>query len=120
LTNLPDPASRAINPRFAIQLGRYDEATGVTINTPISYYSWASIINFTVKTIPPVAGSPATAAMYEIVGGAGSDIALMERLLQEIGGNDAYFDQLILGYAPNQAGDVTQGHQTGPTRAGAE
>lgn len=114
LTNLPDPNTRAINPRLGLMVGRYDEATGATVNTPVSYYGWASIINFTVKTIPPVEGSPSTATMYEIVGGAGSDIALMERLLQEVGGNDSFFDQLILGYAPNQAGDVTQGIQTDP------
>ncbi|HEY6333162.1 MAG TPA: hypothetical protein VI756_27815 [Blastocatellia bacterium] len=117
LTSLPDPTTRAVNPRFGIELGRYDEATGATIQTPITYYSWASTINFTVKRIPVVAGSPATATMYEIVGGAGNDIVLMERLLQEVGGNDAFFNQLILGYSPNQAGDVTQGIQTDPVSA---
>jgi LysM repeat protein len=114
MVNLPDPARRAINPCFNVQLARYDEATGATVNTPVSYYGWASTIEFTVKKVPAVAASPTTGTTYEIVGAGGNAIVLLERLLDQVGGNDDFFDQLILGYPPDQTGDATEGVQTDP------
>lgn len=112
MRNLPDPNTRAVNPRFKIQLARYDEATGAMIKTPINYYGWASTITFTVKKIPPVSTSPATRTSYEIAGAGGNDILLMERLISQIRDNDGLFNQVILSYPPNQTGDSTQGVQT--------
>lgn len=114
LVNLPDPATRAINPRFSIQVGRYDQATGGMIKAPIGYYGWASIIPFTVKRVPPIVSSPTTENTYEIIGAGGNDIVLMERMLEQVQGDDSFFDQIILGYQPNQAGDSSQGVQTDP------
>jgi len=117
MANLPDPARRAINPRFNIKIARYDEATGGTVKTPVNYYGWASTIGFTVKKIPPITTSPATETTYEIVGVGRNDIVLMERLLDQVQGNDAFFDQIILGYSPDQIGEATKGVQSDPISA---
>ena len=114
MVNLPDLNSRKINPRFNIQVGRYDEATGGTIKSPVDYYGWASTIEFTIKKIPAVDGSQATKSTYEIIGAGGNDIVLMERLLDQVKDDDRFFAQLILGYPPVQTGDATQGVQTDP------
>jgi LysM repeat protein len=116
LVNLPNPTTRAVNPRFAVCVARYDEATGATVQTPVSYYGWASTIAFTVKRVPIVGSSPSTKTTYEVVGAGGSDIVMLERLLNQVKGNDGFFDQLILGYQPSQLGDATQGVQTDPLR----
>ena len=47
MLNLPDPKSRKINPRFNIQVGRYNETTGGTDRSPVDYYGWATTIEFT-------------------------------------------------------------------------
>lgn len=117
MINLPDPAGRAINPRFSIKIARYDEATGGTINTPVNYYAWASTIKFTVKKIPSDTCSPTTESTYEIVGANRNSIILMERLLDQVQGKDTFFDQVILGYPPDQTGDATEGVQTDPVNA---
>jgi len=114
MVNLPDLNSRKINPRFNIQVGRYDETTGGTIKSPVDYYGWASTIEFTIKKIPAADGSHATKSTYEIIGAGGNDIVLMERLLDQVKDDDRFFAQLILGYPPVQTGDATQGLQTDP------
>lgn len=58
LAALPDPVTHAVNPRFSLQVARYDDATGATETAKVSAYGWASTIDFTVRRIPPVAGAP--------------------------------------------------------------
>src|SRR5205085_1084206 len=117
MINLPDPARRAINPRFSLQLARYDEATGGTSKSTVNYYGWASTIGLTVKKIPAIATSPATETTYQIAGAGDNDIVLMERLLDQVQGDDAFFDQILLGYPPDQTGSAAQGVQTDPPSA---
>lgn len=114
MINLSDPVTRAVNPRFSVAVARYDEATGATVNTPICSYSWASNIAFTIKRIPPVEGSPSSKMTYEIVGAGGNDIILLERLLDQVKGDEQFFDRLALGYQPDQLGGAAEGMQTDP------
>lgn len=102
---LPDPASRAVNPRFALSVERYDEASGVTRSTPVTDYGWASVAAFTVKrVIDQSASSPASLTTYEIVGAGGQDTVVLERLVTMLGGHDDALSGLALAYA---GGSVT-------------
>ncbi|MGC3028960.1 LysM peptidoglycan-binding domain-containing protein [Burkholderia sp. DN3021] len=112
LAALPDPATHAVNPRFSLQVARYDDATGATETTKVSSYGWASTIDFTVRRIPPVAGSPASATTYEVVGAGGASIVLLERLLSQLQANDAAYYGLLVGYPPDGSSDAGQGVQT--------
>jgi LysM repeat protein len=112
LAALPDPAVRAVNPRFALRVARYDEATGATDTRPVAAYGWASTIDFTVRRIPPVAESPASAATYEVIGAGGAAIVLLERLLSQLQANDGAYGQLRVGYAPDGATGAGPGVQT--------
>jgi LysM repeat protein len=109
---LPDPATRGVNPRFRVEVARYDEGTGATVFAAPGPYGWASVIPFTVKRVPAVLGSAAVEETYEIVGADGAAIVLLERLLDEVRSDDTLISRLIVGYAPDQAGGNTQGVQT--------
>lgn len=102
----------AMLPRFAVNIARYDEATGTTVTTPVSNYGWATTIEFSVKRVPDASAGKAAETTYEIVGASGNSILALERLIEQVGSNDGYFHQLILGYAPEQTGDATEGVQT--------
>ncbi|NNA55332.1 hypothetical protein [Pseudomonas koreensis] len=112
LCALPDPLSRAIDPRMSVNLAQYDEATGATRTQPVNAYGWASNLSFAVKRVPALANSPASASTYEIVGADGLDIQLLERLLTAIGGNDGVFASLSIGYVPDQSGPIAKGVET--------
>ncbi|WP_372394246.1 LysM peptidoglycan-binding domain-containing protein [Azospirillum sp. HJ39] len=84
LTALPDPATRRIDPRFAIILSRYDEASGSTVDGPVGAYGWASAIAFTVRKVPAIEGSPASATTYEVIGADDEGIVILERLLDQL------------------------------------
>ncbi|MCP3140384.1 Ig-like domain-containing protein [Pyxidicoccus xibeiensis] len=103
MTSLPDLTTRAVDPRFSVQLARFDEATGDTVKGAVGSYGWASSIGFTVKRIPAVDGSPASATTYEVVGAGGNDIVLLERLLDQVRDDDAFYDLLVLGYPAGAA-----------------
>jgi len=112
LTNLPDPTSRAINPRFSPSLAQYNESTGATDQSPVSCYGWGTTLSFTVKKVPASSDSPASQSTYEVVGASSQDATLMERMLAQEGSDDDFYLSLTLGYAPDQSGDATQGIQT--------
>lgn len=84
LTALPDPSTRRIDPRLAIILSRYDEASGSTVDGPVGAYGWASAINFTVRKVPAIEGSPASATTYEVIGADDEGIVILERLLDQL------------------------------------
>jgi LysM repeat protein len=112
LLALPDLAKHAVDPRMSVAISRYDEATGATSSSGVSAYGWASRIGFTVKRVPPVAGSPASATTYEIVGAGAQEILLLERLLEEVGSDDTAFASVTIGFAPDATGGAAQGIQT--------
>jgi hypothetical protein len=115
LVNLPDPRTPGkTNPRFALRIASYDEATGATTTTDVTRYGWATAIPFTVKLLPPLEGSPARLTSYEIVGASGNALTLLERMVDQVGGDDAFFDRLVIGFAPAQNGAAPQGVQTDP------
>ncbi|MEG4595014.1 LysM peptidoglycan-binding domain-containing protein [Microcoleus sp. F8_C2] len=116
LIKLPDPAHRSINPRFALKTGRYDEATGVMVESDIANYGWASTIEFTIKKVAQVDTSPATRTTYEIIGTSNKSIVLMEKLLSQVVDNNAVFANLILGY-PLEISSASKGLQTDDLRA---
>lgn len=84
LTALPDPSTRRIDPRLAIILSRYDEASGSTVDGPVGAYGWASAINVTVRKVPAIEGSPASATTYEVIGADDEGIVILERLLDQL------------------------------------
>lgn len=118
MVNLPRTADlkseRGIGklPRFAMRVARYDEASGTTVDTDVTSYGWSTTIEFTVKRVPEVTTSAANKTTYELVGATGNSIQLLERIIEQVGNNDASFDQIILGYAPDQSGAATEGVQT--------
>lgn len=103
---LPDRANRDIDPRFALTLERYDEASGTIHSAPITDYSWASVANFTVKRVSDQsAQSPASLTTYELVGAGGQDANVLERLVESLGNQDNLLSGLALGYATSGTSD---------------
>jgi LysM domain len=104
LAALPDPRTPGKSaPRFAVRIAAYDESTGATSTTDVPSHGWATVAAFTVRRVPQVAGSPATADTYEILGAGGSDVVLLERIVDQIGAADGAFDQVVLAYAADTA-----------------
>ncbi|WP_157043214.1 hypothetical protein [Rhodopseudomonas palustris] len=105
---LPDPTTRAINPRFTFSVERYDQASATTVSTPVVDYGLASAVGFSVKKVPDQgASSPASSTTYEIVGAGGQDVVVLERLLAAIGGNDSAIFQITLGFASSSTGGTS-------------
>ena len=114
LTALPDPSAPGkVAPRFAITIATYDEATGATRSTPVTSHGWASVVEFAIKRVPPVTGSPSTTTTYEISGASGADVVVLERIVDEIGADDGAFARLIVGYPPDATTSAPSGVQTG-------
>jgi hypothetical protein len=111
LTGLPDRESA---PRFGLRTAVYDEATGGTQATPVRSYAWASLVRFTVKRVPALTRSPATATSYEIAGADGAGTVLLERIVDAIGADDAAFSRLFVGYSPDAITTAPTGVQTDP------
>lgn len=104
LAALPDPRTPGKSaPRFAVRIAAYDESTGATTTTDVSSHGWATVVPFTVRRVPQVAGSPATADTYEILGAGGADVVLLERIVDQIGAADSAFNQVVLAYAGDTA-----------------
>ena len=118
LTALPDPRTPfKVAPRFEVTVATYDEATGATLTSPVSSHGWASVVEFTVKRVPAVPGSPSTETSYEIVGAGGSDVVVLERIVAEIGNDAGEFDRLVVAYPPDASTAAPTGIQTGdPTK----
>jgi len=100
MQSLPDPNAQPGDPcpSFALEIQRYDEATGETKKTPIDQYGWGSSIGFTIKKLPDDGGSAAYATTYEIVGAGANDTIVLERIVERIRDDDSAFQSLILGY----------------------
>lgn len=111
LMGLPDAESV---PRFALRTAAYDEATGGTNAEPLRSYGWASLVRFTVKRVPALSHSPATATTYEIAGADGAGVVLLERIVNEIGADDGAFGRLLVGYSPDATTTAPTGMQTDP------
>ena len=117
LVSLPHPYDDSgqphIRPRFSIQVGSFNEATGRMVNAPVSYYSWGTQVELTIKKNPEVSTSPTTQYTYELLGSAEADIVLLERLIGAMGGegDDSWIDNLALLYQPSTSGgdDGTSG-----------
>ncbi|WP_440134761.1 LysM peptidoglycan-binding domain-containing protein [Chitinophaga sancti] len=112
LLQLPDPVTRAVNPRMKMLIGRYDEASRTMVNTPVKYYGYGSLVSFTVKKVPVVTDSPNTATTYEIMGADGSNVELLEKMVSGIGNNQSLISTLTLAYGVNSNGTTTEGIQT--------
>ena len=111
LTALAGPRTA---PRFALRAAAYDEATGATSMRPVSSYGWATVVRFTVKRVPAVAGRPATDTTYEVVGAGGSDVVLLERIVDRIGAGEVAFRLLTLAYPADPATSSAAGLETDP------
>jgi len=106
LTCLPDPATRRVNPRFAISLSRYDEASGSTVSQSVGAYGWASVISFTVRRVPEVPDSPASRTTYEVVGADDDSIVILERLLDTLDNQAGAIASLRVGFCQDSGSGV--------------
>jgi phage tail protein X len=111
LYNLED-ARRAAPPRVLPVLGTYDEASGKMVETPLTYYGWATNIGFSIKQVPPTTDSQTGAYTYELVGSGEADILLLERLLAALNGQSGKIASLTLLYAPDATTGAPKGMQS--------
>ncbi|SHL38756.1 hypothetical protein SAMN05444266_103162 [Chitinophaga jiangningensis] len=107
LLQVPDPNTHQLNPYMTLQLGTYDEATQQMHEAPFNGYGWATRIDFTIRRIVPVPGSPNSASTYEVGGADGFNTLLLEKLVNQVGANDTWIDSLHIAYA--QSSDSTAG-----------
>ncbi|GAA3927861.1 LysM peptidoglycan-binding domain-containing protein [Chitinophaga oryziterrae] len=112
LLQLPDPQTRAVNPRVKMQIGRYDEASRTMVNTPVTYYGYGSLVSFTIKKVPVVTDSPNTLTTYEIMGADGSNVEVLEKMVSGIGDNKSLIATLTVAYGVDSNGTTTEGIQT--------
>lgn len=112
LLQLPDPQTRAVNPRVSLQVGRYDESSQTMVNTPVSSYGYGSLVSFTIKKVPAIADSPTTLTTYEVMGADGSNAALLEKMVSGVGSNNDAIATLTFAYGVDTNGTTTQGIQT--------
>ena len=110
LINLPHAS--APRPRMEPVLARTDEATGSTVDEKVSNYGFGTLITFSIRKSAPVAGSPSTERLYELIGATERDILLLERLLNQLGGNDNPFWRMSLLYRPASTSSQTSGWQS--------
>ncbi|MET3132788.1 LysM repeat protein [Oxalobacteraceae bacterium GrIS 1.11] len=111
LLNLDD-ANRAAPPRALAMRGEYDEGSGQTVETELTYHGWATKIGLTIKQIPPSAGSPSSAFTYQLIGSGEADIVLLERLLAKLSGHSDPIDSLTLLYPPDANAGMPTGLQS--------
>lgn len=114
---LPDslinmPLATDPRPRLKPVVARTDEATGSTVDEKVSNYGFGTLITFSLRKAVPIAGSPSTEQLYELVGATERDIVLLERLLDQLAGSDSQFQQMALLYRPASTSSETNGWQS--------
>ncbi|MBS0028370.1 hypothetical protein ACTJJ0_05085 [Chitinophaga sp. 22321] len=107
LLNLPDLTIHKINPRMSIQLGAYNEAAQKMEYNAFNDYGWGTQIDFTIRKISPIPGSPTTDTTYEVLGADGFNTLLLEKLVDQIGDNNNLIDSFHIAYT--QSTDKTAG-----------
>lgn len=112
LLQLPDPATRMINPRVVAKVGTYQEAVRGMVSRDLQNYGYASLVEFTIKKVPIVANSPSTQTIYEVMGADGSSANILERIVSEVGNNNGMIQSLILAYQADATSTTTSGIQT--------
>lgn len=117
LMALPDLATRKVNPRMAMKIGEYNEAARAMVDRDLNYYGYASMVEFTVKRVPVVEGSPSTATTYEVMGADGNSANVLERIVSEIGNDDGAIQTLILAYPADPNTTTASGIITDPENA---
>ncbi|MGS2763399.1 hypothetical protein [Sinomicrobium sp. M5D2P9] len=118
MLRLPDLSTRALNPKFKVQIGQFSPATQTMINRPVESYGWASVIDLKVKQIPVIEESPSTKTTYEIAGADDDSIVLLERLLSELGDDNSAIHSVFLAYERGSNNtSTTSGLQTDPYNA---
>lgn len=111
LLNLDD-ADRGAPPRLQAMRGDYDEGTGQTVETELTYHGWATRVGLSIKKIAADAGSPTGPFTYQLIGSGEADIVLLERLLTDLSGNSGPVDSLVLLYPPNASTSAPAGLQS--------
>lgn len=112
LLQLPDTATRAINPRMEFVIGQYDPVTKEMVNHDIPYYGLGSLVEVTIKKVPVVSNSPSTLTTYEVVGANSNNANILEKIVSEIGDNDSLIASLIPAYQVDANGSTNEGIQT--------
>lgn len=107
LTALLDPGILRESPRFAVEKCRFDQAQALRVRTSVAGYGFGTRVSFTVKKVPGDGISPTTRHTYEILGAGSAGAAALERVVANIGENDAAIDSLRLLYAiPNPCAET--------------
>jgi hypothetical protein len=100
---LPDGSvAVGLQPAFALQLHRYNEATGATDSNDVQHYGWASAVEFAIKRLPAAPAGTSASTTYEITGASAQAATLLERLTQA--GLDNSTALLTVGYTVNPGG----------------
>ena len=107
LINTPDGG--AVHPTLKPLLARSDEATGTTLDEEVANYGFGTLVSFTVKKLRAAVISSSAVRTYEIIGAPESEIALLERLLDQLTDDTASFAAVNLCYRPSSTGSAPQG-----------
>lgn len=93
-------------------------ATQPRPNDPIQHadvgnYAWATLVQVTLRKIPPNPDAPVLANTYEVIGADETGIVYVERLLRHLKTyGEGVIEQIQLLYRPSQTGDAAQGLQS--------
>lgn len=105
------PHDTGILPRFEPLLARTHQASGTTVDEAVKNYGFGTLITFAVRRSAPVAGSPTSERLYEIIGAPDRDIVLLERLIAQLGTRNDAFQQMQILYRPAATGSDPKGWQ---------
>jgi LysM repeat protein len=109
LINTPNAAGAL--PSFAPVVARTDQATSLTVDEAVRNFGFGSLIQLAVRKTAPVAAAPTSERLYEIIGAPDRDIVLLERILDQLVGQDGRFQQVQLMYRPATTGSDAKGWQ---------
>ena len=110
LVNLPHEGT--VQPTLKPLIARSDEATGTTVDDGVANYGFGTLVTFKVKKLGDTGASALAQRTYEIIGAPESEIALLERLLDQLKSDLSSFDQVNLFYRPSSTGSEAGGWQS--------
>jgi len=92
-------------PDFALQVHRYNEATGTSGSSNIKHYGWATSLEFSIKRLPSIEDENDSAynETYEIIGADGNAALLLEKMALIDSDDDIAF--LSMGYTIKSGSD---------------
>ncbi len=106
------PLSSDILPTVKPVLARTNQARGTTVDEGIQNFGFGTLVSFKIKRLYADDAKGTTQRTYEIEGAPESEITLLERLLDQLGGNSGSFNQVNLLYKPSSTSSDASGWQS--------